>query len=235
MADQVTIKDDVRQIVLKSEAHTLKIATIGLFEIPVGGGVVPEPFTPTTDPWVITKPIAPAGISISSPGAAPAAGTQLDCQRTDGALALPRLTTAQRDGLTPFAGMAIYNTTIGEPQIYDGTAWRKLDQNFEPFVTPLVPTGTSQTINFATGRNQTVDLGSATGDVTLTLSNPVAGTVYTIRAIQGATARDLIWPAAVLWPGGTPPVISTGDDDLDVVQLFYDGADYLGLFNQAFA
>ena len=76
---------------------------------------------------------------------------------------------------------------------------------------------------------------SATGDVTLTLSNPREGVVYTIKAIQGSIARDLIWPGPVKWPGGSPPVISTGDDDTDIVQLLYDGTNYLGLFTQQFS
>lgn len=166
---------------------------------------------------------------------APATDAQLDMQRTDGALLPPRLTTAQRDALTPAASMVIYNTTVGEPQIYDGSAWRKLDQDFEAFAAPLIPTGTAQTIDFATGRNKVIDLASATGDVTLTLNSPTAGVVYTVKVIQGATARDLVWPGSVLWPGGTAPVISTGDDDIDIVQLFYDGTNYLGLFSQDFS
>ena len=227
MAD-ILIDRDPSLITIKSEQHTLKIATIGLFEIPVSG-VVPEPFTPTTNPWKIlgrthvgTGAVVPgAGFVVRVPGEA---------------MAIPILTEAERDAIgTPVASMLIYNTTADQPEIFDGSAWRKLDQNFEPFQATLVPTGTTQTVDFATGRNQVIDLDSATGDVTLTLNNPVAGTVYTIKAIQGVVARDLIWPTAVLWPGGTPPVISIADNDLDVIQLFFDGTNYLGLFNQAFA
>lgn len=35
----------------------------------------------------------------------------------------PVLTTAQRDGLTPTAGMVIYNSTTGTLQTYNGAAW----------------------------------------------------------------------------------------------------------------
>jgi len=51
---------------------------------------------------------------------------QLEVNTTTGALLLPRLTTAQRDGLTPVSGMIIYNTTDDVPQFYGHHSW----QNF---------------------------------------------------------------------------------------------------------
>lgn len=46
-----------------------------------------------------------------------------------GGLVLNNLTTAQRDGFTPIAGYAVYNTDNHRPEYYDGTAlaWRSLD------------------------------------------------------------------------------------------------------------
>lgn len=43
---------------------------------------------------------------------------KLDIQGTDGAILLPRLTTAERDALTPTAGMMVYNTTTSEFNCY---------------------------------------------------------------------------------------------------------------------
>ena len=60
----------------------------------------------------------------------------------------------------------------------------------EPSVTP---TGTTATIDLNSGNMQTINLGSASGDVTLTLTIP-AGTcsaVGSILAVQGATPRNL--------------------------------------------
>ena len=220
----ISITQAPSPILIRTRTGTvLKIATSGAIGIPV-----PEPFTPTTDPWQILGPVQIGGGTVVVD-----AGFAV---RNGEAMAIPVLTTAERDAIgTPAASMLIYNTTTGQPEIYDGTIWRKLDQDFQSFVAPLIPTGTTQTVDFAAGRNQVIDLDSATGDVTLTLDNPVAGVVYTIKPIQGAVARDLIWPASVLWPGGTPPVISTGDDEIDLVQLMYDGASFFGLFSQAFA
>jgi hypothetical protein len=117
--------------------------------------------------------------------------------------------------------------------LFDG-ATGKLLKELGPFQT-LTPTGTTQTIDLSAGRQWIIDLVSATGDVTIALNNPLNGAVYSIKVIQGATDRDLVWPASVKWQGGTAPVITSGNDAIDVVQLMYDGALFLGLFSQAFA
>jgi hypothetical protein len=94
--------------------------------------------------------------------------------------------------------------------------------------TPSVPAGTTQTIDFVDGSTQVLDLGAATGDVTLTLSNPVAGVEYKLFVIQGATARDIIWPASVKWANGQKPILSQDNDAVDKVKLYFDGTNYYG-------
>lgn len=91
----------------------------------------------------------------------------------------------------------------------------------------LTPTGTTQTVDWNSGNAQVLSLASATGTVTLTLSNSVAGATYALKVIQGATARNLSWPANVKWPGGTVPAISTTSGAVDLISLFYDGTNYL--------
>ena len=54
---------------------------------------------------------------------APAISAKLDIAGTNGALVLPRLTNAQKDALTPLAGMMIYNTDSGSFCVYT-TAWK---------------------------------------------------------------------------------------------------------------
>jgi hypothetical protein len=49
--------------------------------------------------------------------------TALEINGTNGAVLLPRLTTAQRDALTPTNGMILYNTTTDKIQAYAGGAW----------------------------------------------------------------------------------------------------------------
>jgi hypothetical protein len=92
----------------------------------------------------------------------------------------------------------------------------------------VTPAGTTQTLNFNDGNVQQLDLSSATGNVTLTLSNPATGSIYYIWVTQGATFRDLVWPAAVKWPQAQAPILSSGAGKVDLVKLYYTGSIYRG-------
>jgi hypothetical protein len=89
------------------------------------------------------------------------------------------------------------------------------------------PTGTTQTIDWATGNVQVLDLGSASGNVTLTFSNPASGAAYILKVIQGATARTLTFPAAVLWESGADMVLTSTEDAVDIASCTYVGSNYL--------
>jgi hypothetical protein len=95
----------------------------------------------------------------------------------------------------------------------------------------LLPVGATQTVDWTNGNVQVLDLSSASGDVTLTLSNPIAGNKYTMLVIQGATPRNLIWPAACLFPQAQDPILSTGNGDIDKIELIYIGASYYADWN----
>lgn len=58
--------------------------------------------------------------------AEPAASAVLELQSTTGALLLTRLTTVQRDALTPVNGLVIYNTTTTQFEGYENGAWAAL-------------------------------------------------------------------------------------------------------------
>lgn len=98
----------------------------------------------------------------------------------------------------------------------------------------LTPAGTTETLDFDNGNIQLLDLGSATGDVTLTLSNAVQGGWYTILVTQASTARDLIWPGTVTWPQGQKPILTSTDDAVDMIRLYYDGSSFYGLWEVDF-
>jgi hypothetical protein len=71
------------------------------------------------------------------------------------------------------------------------------NHTLESYQTTVTPSGTTQTLDFSSGRFHTIDLDSATGDVTVTLINGSNGVTYGIRVIQdrtGGTARDIVWP-----------------------------------------
>lgn len=99
----------------------------------------------------------------------------------------------------------------------------------------VTPVGTAQTLDFNLGVTQQLDLSSATGDVTATLSNPLTGATYKIWITQGATARDVIWPASVKWPQGQKPILSIGAGKVDYVELYYTGSVYRGLWQLDFS
>lgn len=106
----------------------------------------------------------------------------------------------------------------------------KLALNWGKFqsLTTLTPTGTTQTVDWDVGLIQLVNLGSASGDVTLTLNNPQSGGWYRLIVTQGATSRNLIWPASVLWPQAVDPILSTGNGEVDSIWLYFDGTNYYG-------
>ena len=83
--------------------------------------------------------------------------------------------------------------------------------------------GTAKTLDWNSGNQQLVTL---TGNVTLTLSNPIAGCAYRVFLTQDATGgRTVTWPAAVKWGSlaSAPTVIATAAAQT-VCAFFYSGA-----------
>ena len=86
-----------------------------------------------------------------------------------------------------------------------------------------------------------VDIEEATANFNVVITAPTAGTGYyyemQIDFSQGSTDYDAIWPASVKWPGGTPPVITLGNNAIDVVHLWTRdaGVTWHGSFLQAYA
>jgi hypothetical protein len=91
-------------------------------------------------------------------------------------------------------------------------------------------TGTATTIDISAATNFVHDL---TGATTYTFSNPAAtgnASSFTLKIIQGSTARTITWPSSVDWAGGTAPTLSTANDAVDVF-VFYTidgGTNYYG-------
>ena len=59
----------------------------------------------------------------------------------DDALNLKSYTTTQRDALTSTAGDVIYNSTVGNPQVYDGSSWNDLKAGLEGFLLEFLVVG----------------------------------------------------------------------------------------------
>lgn len=89
------------------------------------------------------------------------------------------------------------------------------------------PTGTTATHNWNNSNSQVLDLSSATGNVTLTFTNPKSGASYLLKVLQGATARDVVWPGSVVWLGNEPTLTDTANG-FNVITFYYDGTNYIG-------
>lgn len=98
----------------------------------------------------------------------------------------------------------------------------------------LIPAG-DQLVDFNLGNIQKIDLGVAAADITVTTANEVEGGHYKLFIIQGPVARLITWPANFKWVGGTAPVISVGNDQIDKIELYYDGTDFYCDFNLAYS
>jgi hypothetical protein len=159
----------------------------------------------------------------------------LEVVSTNSGVLLPKLTTTQRNAIASgdkHNGLLLYNTDSAQFQYYDGSLWRSLSDSYSQGVTSAVQTlsyGSTVTWNVGSGTNSTVTL---TGDAALSISNPVAGQEYRIRIKQGSGAPNVItdWPGGTLWPGGTPPTLSTSVDALDLITFYYDGTNFFGDF-----
>lgn len=92
--------------------------------------------------------------------------------------------------------------------------------------------GTSKALNCDNGNVQSV---SITGAVTFTFSTPTHPCKFTMLVTQDATGHVYAYPAAVLWPAGTAPTLSTAANAKDAATFVYDGTSYWGEGSTAFA
>ena len=187
-----------------SGAHTDVVATITLTAAP--------PATWPTKGWVV---IDNEAILYTGKGATTLTG----CTRGQ----LDTTAAAHSDAATVRLGLTkgTINQVLEELVALEAT----LGKNF---ITQYAAgnSGAALTIDWANGDTQTVTL---TGNCTFTFSNPTAGHYYTLRLAQDATgSRTVTWPAAVKWPGGTVPTLTTTASRVDVITFYYDGTNYLG-------
>lgn len=95
------------------------------------------------------------------------------------------------------------------------------------------PAGTVQSIDFNLGNSAVLNLGAASGNVTLTLLNAQVGGSYIIEIIQAGSPLNVVWGTpAVKWPAGVAPTISTGAGAIDIISLYYNGTMF-GTYAQA--
>ncbi len=90
------------------------------------------------------------------------------------------------------------------------------------------------TWNANSGSNATVTI-AATGR-TLSITNPVTGTYYTVKIIQdgGGSKTITTWPTNTKWPGGVAPTLTTAANAVDIICFYYDGTNYYANYNYDF-
>lgn len=87
-------------------------------------------------------------------------------------------------------------------------------------------TSTAYTISTATG---TIQILTLTGNCTFTYPTATAGESFTLLLRQDATGgRTATWPAAVKWPGNTPPTITSTASRQDKFVFTADGTNWYG-------
>lgn len=92
----------------------------------------------------------------------------------------------------------------------------------------------NESLSLDNRRFQTIVLN---GSYTITLSDPV-NTSYQYHAFlkvkQDATgSRTITWAGNIVWPGGVEPTLSSGANDYDVLEFWWDGSNWM-LVNAVF-
>jgi len=61
--------------------------------------------------------------------------------------------------------------------------------------------------------------------------------VIRLKFVQGASPWTITWPAAYKWPGSVAPVLSTGNGDIDFIDLWTDdkGVTWYGSYAQLYS
>ena len=137
--------------------------------------------------------------------------------------------SSKTDGHLDYDADIVHDFNTGNLKVTSGQMWSEIQ-------TTKTPTGTTQTINFNEGNHAVVDLGSSTGNVTFTLSNPKNGGSYTIKIIQHDTlSRNVVWPSEVKWENGTILLVNGAPNAVDMVYLDYDGTNFQTYFKHAFS
>lgn len=97
--------------------------------------------------------------------ATPSASAALDITATNKGLLIPRLTTAQRNGIaSPANGLLVYNTDALKFNFWDGSKWREFGDGVDWYTGQGVPPG-SASATASIGKLNDLYLDISTGDI----------------------------------------------------------------------
>jgi len=86
--------------------------------------------------------------------------------------------------------------------------------------TTITSSSNAATLNLRDGNSFLHDL---TENVTYTFSNPAASgklSMFTLKVIQGSSARVITWPSSVDWAAATAPTLTATNDGVDIFVFF---------------
>lgn len=118
---------------------------------------------------------------------------------------------------------SISNNAIGTGQLSKNYGWT---QQSAPAIA-----ADAVTIDWDDGNVAILDMTGATGLVTLTLQNPLEGSIYHLWIDQIASPQDITYStggATIKWPGGETPQLTEVASTRHLVKLYFDGTDYMG-------
>lgn len=97
-------------------------------------------------------------------------------------------------------------------------------------VNTVAAAGATETVDLADGNVHDVTL---TDDCTLTFDGSAASVACGFTLIlrqDGSGSHVVTWPGSVVWPSGTPPTLSSGANDVDVLTFLTvdNGTTWLG-------
>ena len=91
----------------------------------------------------------------------------------------------------------------------------------------------SVTIDWTVNNKQKITL---TGSPTLVFTDPAGPSNFIFRIIQDAIgSRTITWPSNIKWANGTPPALSSGGQEIDILGIYFDGTDYYGNLSPNFS
>jgi len=106
--------------------------------------------------------------------------------------------------LDDLTDVAISTPALNQAIVFNGTTWTNTTVTWTDPVTQYISTtGTAATIDWANGEYVILNATSASGNITLTLSNPKQPYTYIVQVLQGNPARNITFPTGTLQGGGT--------------------------------
>jgi hypothetical protein len=96
-----------------------------------------------------------------------------------------------------------------------------------------ITSDTTVTIDWSLGSTAYMTFDDAS--VAVTFTNPVAGQVYRLLAIQNAGSQVFTWTTTVKWRGGSAPTLSTAAGARDILTFVYINGAWYGDIAAAFA